>query len=46
MSLVGLLEDIRSVLVSLEIHIKKLEKENRQLKIRIKRFYSETIKDE
>jgi len=46
MSLVGLLEDIRSVLVSLEIHIKQLEKDNKQLKFRIKRFYKETIKDE
>tara|TARA_R110001599_G_scaffold300203_1_gene505258 strand:+ start:162 stop:296 length:135 start_codon:yes stop_codon:yes gene_type:complete len=43
MSLVGLLEDIKTILLSLEVHIIELEKENRKLKSKIKKLHKETI---
>ena len=43
MSLVKLLEEIRNTLISLEVHILELERENKKLKSKIKKLHQETI---
>jgi len=43
MTLVKLLQEIRDILVSLEVHIVELERENKKLKSKIKKLHNETI---
>ena len=43
LSLVKLLEEIRNILISLEVHIINIEKENKKLKSKIKKLHQETI---
>jgi len=45
MSLVNLLQEIRDILLSLEVHIVELEKQNRKLKTKIKKLHQETFKE-